>query len=66
MNAPLTPIADPTPWYKSKTMWLGAITTLLGVLDYLQTLPLPPGLLGIIGVLVIGLRMVTTTGLAAK
>ena len=50
MTAPMIPPAvDPTPWYQSKTLWLGAIAAVLGVLDFLQTLPLPPGALTVVG-----------------
>ena len=64
MTAPMIPPAvDPTPWYQSKTLWLGAIAAVLGVLDFLQTLPLPPGALTVVGGAVMFLRFVTNSPL---
>lgn len=67
MTDSTTPVVvTPTPWYMSKTLWLGAVTAALGLLDFIQTLPLPHGLLTVIGGAVMFLRFVTTGPLSSK
>lgn len=52
-------------WWQSKTMWFGILVCLLGFLEQLQQVPnLPPGVLVVIGVLIVILRAITSTGIA--
>tara|TARA_R110000824_G_scaffold123407_7_gene281214 strand:+ start:259 stop:654 length:396 start_codon:yes stop_codon:yes gene_type:complete len=45
----------------SKTLWMGALTTALGVLVYLEQVPeIPRWALIVIGALIVGLRIITT------
>ena len=45
----------------SKTLWMGTMTTALGILTYLEQVPeMPRYSLIIIGALVVGLRIITT------
>tara|TARA_R110000824_G_scaffold36951_9_gene114132 strand:+ start:286 stop:687 length:402 start_codon:yes stop_codon:yes gene_type:complete len=45
----------------SKTIWMGAMTTALGVLVYLEQVPeIPRWALIVIGALIVGLRILTT------
>ena len=45
----------------SKTLWMGTMTTALGILTYLEQIPeLPKWALIVIGALVVGLRILTT------
>ena len=45
----------------SKTLWMGTMTTALGILTYLEQIPeLPKWSLVLIGALVVGLRILTT------
>lgn len=45
----------------SKTLWMGTMTTALGVLTYLEQVPeLPRWSLILIGALIVGLRVLTT------
>jgi hypothetical protein len=45
----------------SKTLWMGTMTTALGILTYLEQIPeLPKWALIAIGALVVGLRILTT------
>ena len=45
----------------SKTLWMGALTTALGVLVYLEQEPeIPRWALIVIGALIVGLRIITT------
>jgi hypothetical protein len=48
----------------SKTVWLGIITCLISVLEYIQQLPHNVGVItGVIGVLIIIVRFLTNDGL---
>ncbi len=58
-------------WIKSKTMWVGFSIGLLGLLQAtMETSPLSPQYQGIIvsviGVVMMGLRTITTSSLADK
>ena len=45
----------------SKTLWMGALTTALGVLVYLEQVPeMPRWAFIVIGALIVGLRIITT------
>ena len=45
----------------SKTIWMGALTTALGVLVYLEQVPeMPRWAFIVIGALIVGLRIITT------
>ena len=47
-------------WWKSKTIWLGVAMVVLGVLDYVMTLDLPPEVMPVLGAVSIALRAVTS------
>lgn len=48
------------PIWHSKTFWLGLATLALSILDFTQTLELPKGVYGIIGISIIVLRYFTS------
>lgn len=47
---------EPKPWYLSRTVWLNAASAVFYVAEIVvnvsQTMPIPPGLSGAVGVLV--------------
>ena len=54
------------PFYKSKTLILGVITMIIAGLEFWRDNTISPNVLGVVGILIIGLRFLTTTKLSTK
>ena len=45
---------------KSKSIWFGLVVIVLAILEYIQDNTVSPQTMGIIGIVIVGLRILTT------
>jgi hypothetical protein len=54
------------PIWKSKTMWLGLATTCLAGFEFWRDNTVSPNVIAVLGILIMGLRYMTTKPLSLK